>query len=63
MCPYGINDPKLACQSVRASQKTSKTITPQVCPREATDPRSEGATEEYKIRDDRSILVDLTVLD
>ena len=61
--PYGINDPRLAYQSVRASQRMSQTITPRVRPKEVTDPWSEGVVDEHKIRDDRSILIDLTVLD
>ena len=63
MCPYDINDPTLACQYVHVSQDTNQTITPWVCLKKVTDPWSEGATDEYKIRDDGSILIDLTVLD
>ena len=63
MCPYDINDPRLACQSMYASQDTSQTVTPRVHPKEVTDSWSERATEECKIRDDRSILIDLMVLD
>ena len=58
MCPYDINDPRLACQSMYASQDTSQTVTPRVRPKEVTDSWSERATEECKIRDDRSILID-----
>ena len=63
MCPYNINDPRLACQSVHASQDTNQIVTLRVRPREVTDPWSEGAIEEYKIRDDRSNLIDPTTLD
>ena len=63
MCPYDINDHRLAYQSVHASQDTNQTITLRARPREVTDPWSEGATKEYKIRDDGSILIDLTTLD
>ena len=62
MCPYDINDCRLACQSVHASQDTNQTVTLRALPREVTDPWSEGATEEYKIRDDGSILIDPTAL-
>ena len=63
MCPYDINDHRLACQSVHASQDTNQTVTLRARPREVTDPWSEGATKEYKIRDNGSILIDLTALD
>ena len=53
--PTKFNDPRLACQSVHISQETSLTVTPRVRPSEVKDPWSEGATEEYKIRDDKSI--------
>ena len=53
--PTTFNDPKLDCQSMRISQETSLTVTPQARPGEVMDPWSEGATEGYKIRDDKSI--------
>ena len=53
--PTTFNDPRLACQSMHISQETSLTVTPRVRPGEVTNPWSEGATEEYKISDDRSI--------
>ena len=55
MCPYDINDHRLACQSMHASQDTNQTVTLRARPREVTDPWSEGATKEYKIRDNGSI--------
>ena len=63
MCPYDINDPRPACQSVHVSQDTNQTVTPGVRPKEVMNSGSEGATDEYKIRDGISILIDLTVLD
>ena len=48
---------------MHASQDTNQIVTLRVRPREVTDPWSEGAIEEYKIRDDRSILIDLAALD
>ena len=45
------------------SQDTNQTLTPRVRPKEVTYPGSEGVVDEYKIRDDKSILIDLTVLD
>ena len=53
--PTKFNDTRLACQSMHISQETSLTVAPRVRPGEVTDPWSEGATEEYKIRDDKSI--------
>ena len=53
--PTTFNDPKLDCQSMHISQETSLTVTPQARPGEVMDPWSEGATEGYKIRDDKSI--------
>ena len=48
---------------MHVSQDTNQTVTPGVRPKEVTNPCSEGATDEYKIRDGISILIDLIVLD
>ena len=48
---------------MHVSHDTNQTVTPRVCPKEVTNLWSEGATDEYKIRDGISILIDLIVLD
>ena len=53
--PTTFNDPRLVYQSVCISQETGLTVTPWVRLGEVIDLWSEGATEEYKIRDDGSI--------
>ena len=36
--PTNINDPRLACQSMHASQQTNQTVTPRVRPKEVMNP-------------------------